>query len=234
MTFEDQLLDAARQVRRLSQHLLVLWMGDPRGDAPRLVDFRQHSLVAVFDAFAELGGRPDRPEAFDWDAQMATLLEKAHARMALVFQGRSSQAGAARIRTKLRKSAALNEEYRWDSWRHSHPNDDDDLMQDSDLRERQLRGVWAVLREKLPSEDYRYLRAIYHDGRRQVDLARDVIRQRAYGFVHPHARTQAAEQDAARELQRVETAVNVALHRARKRAAMVLPAHWRDLLRTTG
>lgn len=205
----------------------------------------------MFDAFIELGGSADEPAAFDWRTNGDALQTRAQHNLLVVFQGRTSNHGAARLRARVRLDGALNTKFAWNLWQRYtlSPSDTERnatvsiskadrsqlhaqpgcgyVPQEEDLRQQQLTDVWVALKAGLSSADYHYLYEVYHEGKRHVDLAREVVRQRARQYVHPHDKAEALE------MARAIDAVHVAVHRARCRAARVLRApKWRELLGT--
>lgn len=235
---------AARSLRMANGRLLADLFRKTAGsqDAATIAEFTQASLAAVFEAFLDLGGDVENPEAFEWAAQRGALLRAAREHLREAVTGNGSTYSQYRSRYLQRVHVIRASKHAWTAWdRMYEPASSDvgsaELMgfkntsraqparhdyvpdQELHLHAQMVAGLEGAVRAAVSPQQADFLIAHYLHDRPQIEIARE--RLTAQGIAAP------TEQ----ELRREENAVNRTLTRARQSAAARLPAVWRDYIR---
>lgn len=194
-------------------------------------DWHQHSLVAAYLAFIELGGAPDVPDQFDWKHPRLLPLTLKHLRVATI--GGASDFIDVHQRNQSRKSGACNDAVCWDAWRAGvesvakvrsatkkpapitgeyYANDGFERVPNEYSGESLL---WALAKVLKPQEVVWLVRR-YRDGVHQDVLARELCAKDAR-YQDPTGYDRAINY------------INVTIHRAKKRARSALGTKWEAL-----
>lgn len=192
-------------------------------------DVQHFVLSAAFEAFLDLGGNPDAPEAFDWAANELTLEKRGLRWLRKEVVGRKSEFGEVTARLKNRKNSAFVDCYRWTAWTYENfnssraiahntvgfeytvPSDADKALQEEEV------GMFVDdLKKTLNEREFQWLIERYVEGLPQsVQIDRLVSENPEY--------------QTADGRKRAEGFLNVAIWRARERAKAVLGDKWREI-----
>lgn len=200
-------------------------------------------LTAVYLAYAQRGGTPEDMETFAWDNEQ--FLAEAAAILRVYVTGQASDFVDIHRRNSVRHNGAVNAEVCWDAWRSSgdqeagdaflqyrgwsrddgspieavaseYYNAEDELLETIESRDL-LDELFADLARILSPRDVRFLKQRYLDGLDQYEIAAQVIREQ------PEYQTPDG-------MRRAVRMVNVAVHRARRRARTLLPPKYAALV----
>lgn len=197
--------------------------------------------VAAFLAFAEAGGTPESPDCVDWDSK--DLFRRAVSHLQQIAMGSQSDIYDRIKRTRVRLTGSQVAEVQWDAWREASMED----LRRSDLQHAQgLQDAIGLelypctetdryydfmqrldnevpedalileLTSHLRPQEAVWLIRRYRDGETTATLARE--------FVQKEARYQTAD-----GFTRAVRYIDVAIHRAKKKAQRLLASHWRQL-----
>lgn len=81
------------------------------------------ALSAAFEAFLELGGDPNNPQAFNWNANSKALEKRGLLWLRRETIGRKTEFGDISTRVAARLNSAFVEGYRWSAWTYQSVND---------------------------------------------------------------------------------------------------------------
>lgn len=204
-------------------------------------DWHHFGQVAAFYAFTDLGGSPDNPAAFDWNSK--ELFRRALSHLQQLTLGTQSELYDQVKRRRLRLTGSQVEELRWDAWdmvcmedlrqveasaehttqaadglalypRHTGQQYFDfERKQDSDVP---VDALILELTSQLKPQEAVWLIRRYRDGESTATLARE--------FMQKDARYQTAD-----GFTRAVRYIDVAIHRAKKKAQKLLAPRWHQL-----
>ena len=228
----DRLLALARPILKSAQQF--------GGDLESRDDARTEALASLFLMYIHLGGNPDLPHLFDWETKTKRLLWLSRVDLGRFMEGPGSVRYDWRRRNALRRGgmAAIH----WDSWTEMpytpgtskgklnegallKPEDQTGRASPAGMREtpqeitlanKVLEGLPEAVEAVVPPADYRLLSEHYLFGKSQAEMAG--VEGVPVG---------------APERRRPETAINVALHRARRKARYGLSSFWAHLAQET-
>jgi hypothetical protein len=191
------------------------------------------AMVAVFEAFLELGGDPENPDAFFWEDD-AHLLEH----WALLFMrreviGRNSITSLYFRDSIRRKDGHCVDQYRWDAWQNIaawrqkklttkgvFPSNDVHLYApERDLFQKGLADFRAELKEVVSPFAYRLIVERYYENVPVADQVRWVEE------LYPQYKN---------DYKRACNFIDKTISRAKKKAALALEAKWGEVARAVG
>lgn len=202
--------------------------------------WHHYGAVAAFLAFAELGGSVDTPEDFDWSSK--ELFRRAVSHLQTITLGSQSDVYDRIMRTRSRLTGSQVKELQWDAWGSVavedlkqvqsnleasqsqdglslYPRDaaehyyDFEQQTDFELNETEL--TLELARHLKPQEVVWLIRR-YRDGETTATLAQE--------FVKKDVRYQTED-----GLTRAIRYIDVAIHRAKKKAQKLLTPRWHHL-----
>jgi hypothetical protein len=235
---EQSLADRCRSVGEVVCHLggfvrrqLNKKLEEPISDT----DWQQHGRVAVFLAFLNLDGNPDRPDGFDWYAK--SFVAKALSILQQITIGSESDVYDRIVRCRQRRSARNVDELRWDCWASASLDDiaghravEDfslDLMAPTSLeqmyeferaaaRPQVDDALVQELTKNLKPQEAVWLIRRYRDGVPTAILAEELCRKNVK-YQTPDGQVRAIR------------CIDVAVHRARAKARKFLNSRWQQL-----
>jgi hypothetical protein len=196
-------------------------------------DIDHLTFCAAFEAFLELGGNPEAPEAFDWNNQTKDLEKRGLLWLRRETIGRKTEFGEIATRVAPRKNSAFIEGYRWSAWTHQEPQyaDHHDTRhgpqavleyvqfpeQERNMREEEVSKFEADLRLVVTdAQALQWLLERFRDGISQNDQIERFVAQNP-SYQGPGGRL------------RAEGYISKKISRARQRASTLLASKWKDL-----
>jgi hypothetical protein len=219
------------------------------GPSLSMMDARIEILASLFLTYIHLGGNPDLPDAFDWERQTKRLLWLSRIDLGRFLEGPGSDRYDSRRRGAVRRGTTTS--IRWDAWTETawmpgpsrRDLNEGELLKGEDvtgraspagMREtpqetayhrRVLESLPGALEAILPPADYQLLSEHYLHGKSQAEMAG--VEGVAVGGQHtPTNRSPKGREKRVLKRKRPETAINVALHRARRKARYGLGVFW--------
>lgn len=201
------------------------------GDYLTAEDVDHLCRMAVFEAFLQLGGQVDAPEAFDFTAHTVALERLGLRALRHATLGAKSEYGAAGRRLSLRKDGAMVSALRWDAWTHlgivgdeHHVGTDARRVTaavseeyvapnpvEADILAERISTFASALEQVVSPTAFRWLIERYRDG--------VTIRTQA-------ERLMAERPEYAGDFQRAANYIDQTISRARRKAAVALGAEW--------
>jgi hypothetical protein len=200
------------------------------GDEMARAEYRHHVAASAVLAYVDLGGDCDAPDAFDWDAAREALLSRTMAHLRATIVGKASDFRDVQNRCTPRREVALDPAAQWTQWRVGGEDRralrrrsllggnlrGGDAAADEALAEEALADLPAALAGVLSPTEWTWVVERYRDGVPQTaQIAALVARDPRYQ----------GEGGAAR----AENRINVAVHRAKRKARERLGARWAAL-----
>lgn len=195
-------------------------------------DIDHLTFSAAFEAFLELGGSPEAPEAFDWDANQKDLEKKGLLWLRRETIGRKTEFGEIATRMSTRLNSAFLEGYRWSAWSYQssvsgkhdtakHPTLDyvAPTPQDTLLLHNEVDAFETDLRGAIQDEQaLQWVLERFRDGVSQKEQIESFVTLNPK-YQGPGGRT------------RAEAYIHKKISRARQRAAALLAPKWQELAR---